>query len=569
MRTTGVATITARSEGVSGTVVFRTDSRGGIRVTTVTTGEDLDQSYVVWGSPSPLPANGSVILPGGFAAGEHMVSLLDGASNCAVVGGDAQTVTVRAGDTSEVAFAVTCVGNLPGLRGTIATTGTDVDPDGYSLEVVDHSSCAKVPVNGSFTCSGVTPGTYQVQLNGVAANCTVMGANRQTVTVARGATAEVAFAVMCGSAPSLRVTIATTGVGRPAGYRVNVAGFGWQNAPVNGSVAFYSIPSGEYSVELNDIAPNCALSGATARAVTVTDGATVELSFAVTCSSTTVGSIRVTTRTTGDDIDPNGYRVNDPTDPEAYPILLPANGSVLIDGVLPGDARLGIWDVASNCAVVGPNDQAVPVNAGATSEVTLAVTCAGNLPSLRVTIATTGTDVDPDGYFLWIQGIGVSCGGPSWSSWDPCGQVPVNGSFTASLTPEEPYEVGLSGVAANCAVSGDNDRNVTVTRGATVDVTFAITCSSNAVTGSIRVTTETTGEYIPNWEFLQVEFQGSHYQLGPNGSYLFTGVPTGDYPIEITVLQAANCAVRPPNPRTVTVAADTTVDVVFPVTCRS
>ncbi|OLE67821.1 MAG: hypothetical protein AUG74_10465 [Bacteroidetes bacterium 13_1_20CM_4_60_6] len=83
------------------------------------------------------------------------------------------------------------------------------------------------------------------------------------------------------------------------------------------------------------------------------------------------------------------------------------------------------------------------------------------------------------------------------------------------------------------------------------------------------MTTETTGEYIPNWEFLQLEFQGIHYQLPANGAYLFTGVPTGDYPIEITVLRYANCAVSLPNPRTVTVAADTTVDVVFPVTCRS
>jgi len=200
------------------------------------------------------------------------------------------------------------------------------------------------------------------------------------------------------------------GRGPPRGYRVNVAGFGWQNAPVNGSVAFYSIPPGEYSVELQDIASNCTLSGANARAVTVTDGATVELSFAVTCSSATLGSIRVTAVTTGDDIDPNGYQVNDPTDPEDYPILLPANGSVFIDGVLPGDAWLGIWDVASNCAVVGPNDQAVPVNAGATSEVTVVVTCAANLPSIRVTIATTGTDIDPDGYDLYFQGAHISCG---------------------------------------------------------------------------------------------------------------------------------------------------------------
>jgi hypothetical protein len=258
--------------------------------------------------------------------------------------------------------------------------------------------------------------------------------------------------------------------------------------------------------------------------------------------------------------------VNDPTDPYDYPILLPANGSVLIDNVLPGDTWLSLGDVASNCAIVGPNDQAVPVNAGATSEVTLAVTCVGNLPSIRVTIATTGTDVDPDGYQLLLSGLRTWCAQPSWN----CGQVPVNGVFTVSgAAAFDQYEVGLWGVAPNCAVSGENERYVTVTGGATIDVMFAITCSSNAVTGSIRVTTETTGAYIPNWDFLQVVFQGIHHQLPANGVYLFTAVPTGDYPIKVNVLVAANCAVSPPNPRTVTVAADTTVDVVFPVTCRS
>ena len=158
------------------------------------------------------------------------------------------------------------------------------------------------------------------------------------------------------------------------------------------------------------------------------------------------------------------------------------------------------------------------------------------------------------------------------SSWNCSGSVPVNGVFTFSgAAAFDQYEVQLWDVAPNCAVSDDNDRYVTVTRGATVDVMFAITCSSNAVTGSIRVTTETTGEYIPNWAFLQVEFQGIHYQLQANDSYLFTAVPTGVYPIKVNVLvaaPAATCAVSPPNPRTVTVAADTTVDVVFPVTCR-
>jgi len=96
------------------------------------------------GRPSLLPANGSVILLGGFAAGEHVLSLLDVASNCAVVGGDAQTVTVSGGDTSEVAFAVTCVGNLPGLRGRSrprAPTSIQTDTGWKSLIIPRAPGC--------------------------------------------------------------------------------------------------------------------------------------------------------------------------------------------------------------------------------------------------------------------------------------------------------------------------------------------------------------------------------------------------------------------------------------------
>src|SRR5207247_155683 len=93
-------------------------------------------------------------------------------------------------------------------------------------------------------------------------------------------------ALTCGSgAPSIRVTTATTGGDLDVdGYRVNVLGFGFQDgAPVNGSVAFYYMPPGAYSVELQDIAPNCAVSGANPQPVTVTIGATADVVFAVTC----------------------------------------------------------------------------------------------------------------------------------------------------------------------------------------------------------------------------------------------------------------------------------------------
>jgi hypothetical protein len=327
-----------------------------------------------------VSSNGSVLLPA-VPAGQQGFSLFFVASNCAVVGGEYKTVTVTAGDTSDLTFAVTCTGN-PGLRVTIATTGTDFDPDGYRLDVFyvpcgsEPWQCGQVPVNGSFTYFGLNPQLYQVGLSGVAANCAVIGANPQVVNVVRGATAEVAFAVTCGSgAPSIRVTTATTGGDLDVdGYRVNVLGFGFQDgAPVNGAVAFYSVPPGAYQVELQDIASNCAVSGANPRAATVHGSGTAEVPFTVACSSVANGSIRVTVVTNGEDLDPDGYYAQ--LVGYGYGSNLPVNGSFTYPIVQPGGYWVELTGLAANCTVSGDNPQPVYVTIGATANATFSVTC--------------------------------------------------------------------------------------------------------------------------------------------------------------------------------------------------
>src|SRR5207237_4464539 len=120
--------------------------------------------------------------------------------------------------------------------------------------------------------------------------------------------------------------------------------------------------------------------------------------------------------TTGEAFDPNGYWLAVPWDPWGRAEAAPANGSLLFPAVPAGQQTFSLYDVSSNCALVGAESKTVTVIAGDTSELTFAVTCSGNLPSLRVTIATTGTNVDPDGYRLDV--IGLACG---WEPWQ-CGQ---------------------------------------------------------------------------------------------------------------------------------------------------
>ena len=79
---------------------------------------------------------------------------------------------------------------------TASTTGTDLDPDGYTV-AVDGGAGQSLPVNGTVTFSQLSAGSHQVALSGVATNCTASAQNPTTVTVTAGATVPVALAVAC------------------------------------------------------------------------------------------------------------------------------------------------------------------------------------------------------------------------------------------------------------------------------------------------------------------------------------------------------------------------------------
>lgn len=91
-------------------------------------------------------------------------------------------------------------GSTGAVRVTTATTGTNVDPDGYTVRL-DGGSPRPVGTNAAVTISGVPAGDHSVSLEGLAANCAT-GDSPQDVSVAAGATAEVAFDVLCGNTPN-------------------------------------------------------------------------------------------------------------------------------------------------------------------------------------------------------------------------------------------------------------------------------------------------------------------------------------------------------------------------------
>jgi hypothetical protein len=178
---------------------------GALQVSSTTSGPSPDaDGYTVTvdgAEHGALGASGAVNVEG-LPVGDHVVGVSGVAANCQVQGDNPRTVTIASGTPASVAFTVTCVAPPAGagtLRVTTATTGADLDPNGYTL-AVDGGTTQPIGVNGTATLANMAGGSHSVTLGGLASGCTVQDANPRTVTVAVGAETSVSFTVTCGSA---------------------------------------------------------------------------------------------------------------------------------------------------------------------------------------------------------------------------------------------------------------------------------------------------------------------------------------------------------------------------------
>jgi hypothetical protein len=67
--------------------------------------------------------------------GAHQVALGGVAQNCAVTDATFRSVTIHAGETADVAFAVSCHAPTGTVEVTVTTSGVDFDSDGYTIAV--------------------------------------------------------------------------------------------------------------------------------------------------------------------------------------------------------------------------------------------------------------------------------------------------------------------------------------------------------------------------------------------------------------------------------------------------
>jgi len=343
---------------------------GAIEVTSSTTGGAPDpDGYTVSsdaGAGQPIGINASLTLSD-VLPGQHTVELSGLAPNCTVSGPNPDAVTVVANATAQSSFTVTCVSGS--IEISTATSGTALDPDGYAVSL-DGAPEQPIGINASLTLTDFAPGLHTVELSGLASNCTVTGANPNTVTVVANATVQSSFTVTCVSG-SIEIITETSGTAPdPDGYSVSLDGGTEQAIGINASLTLSDVAAGSHTVGLSGLASNCTVTGSNPRTVTVVSNTTAQVTLDVTCTSP--GNIRVTVSTTGTNIPGLFIAVVSP--PTLYFFEVGPNGSVTSGPLTVGSHTVGLG-VGPNCSVTGSSSQTVTVQSGLTTDVNFTVVC--------------------------------------------------------------------------------------------------------------------------------------------------------------------------------------------------
>ena len=270
------------------------------------------------------------------------------------------------------------------------------------------------------------------------------------------------FSIGCGAdmtapeAPTLVITASTSGPEPDLdGFVISLDGGPARALGLNATLTLTDVSPGEHQVLLAGIAPNCTVAGENPRGATLMPGNAARMTFVVSCTAST-GSLTVHTVTSGDGLDPNGYAMSldgNPTRP------LGLNGGVTISALAPGEHRVDISDVVSNCTVGGGSSRTVTVSAGALVELTMEIACTGR--SIHVTTVTSGSAPDVDGYAISVDGSAGRAIGP-------------NGSLEIGGLIDGDHELLLAGVAPFCN-PGLNPRTVQAAAAA-ASALFEIVC---------------------------------------------------------------------------------------------
>ncbi len=363
-----------------------TGTTGALRVTANTTGQSPDPVYAVridGGAPTALPSGVGIVITH-LGAGSHSILLDDVASNCAVSDPNPATAEVAVGDTAVVEFDVACTlePRTSGLDVIVTTTGENSD-DAYYLSVCSGSDlyCYYALWAGGVSSNGTVEielpaDSYYYYFGDVAENCSG-GPMSGTFSVLSGQITTVSVNLACVAAGTVVVSAPTSGVDVDASYWVSVDG-SYKSGLTSGSGVSLTLLAGTRSIGLEDIAPNCTVSGSNPTSVNVVAGAITYVNFPVSCAANPV--LRATVTTTGPN-PPATYLVGVDLYHDyyygwyyLYTAAIPSTGEVQIS-LPPGPHTVVLDQVPANCTVTSPNNVPVSLTFGATTDVAFAVTC--------------------------------------------------------------------------------------------------------------------------------------------------------------------------------------------------
>jgi hypothetical protein len=336
------------------------------------------------------------------------------------------------------------------------------------------------------------------------------------------------------------------------------------------------LPSGGHSLRLHGMAQHCSVVEGASREVDVPSRGAVSVAFEVSCPAS---AVRITTTTTGLDIDPDGYHVLvDGTDRGS----IPSNGT-LLTRVDPGSRMIALTGLAPLCTPEGSGSRAVTVPDLEVVPVEFAIVCTATTGAIGVVVEASGPYVNSS-FVVVIDGVAAHYveGGVLIAHY-----VAAGGRTYVSGVPGGDHVVSLSG-PRHCSVETE-PRPVTITTGElirdTVEVSFSVICAQEP-SGNVRVTAPTTGippsstpyrvwyEHYGAWGYGgEAEYLGD---LEPNGALvadLAVSSESGADPYWYNfhlVGVPTSCGIDDPHPNALpgfTITHGDTLEVKFTVTC--
>ena len=222
---------------------------GVVQVTTSTAGDVPDpDGYTLMLDDVAVQPIGSAATAtlADLTPGAHRIGLAGVAPNCTVEGDNPRTLTVVAGETAAEDISITCSAGTGTLELTTASTGSPVDPSGYTVSV-DGAAAVPIGVNATGTFGGLAPGEHSVALGDIACNCAVEGPNPRGVTITVAQTTTLILTVGCAAVTgSLAVTIAGLPSGTDAA--ITVTGPGDYSAELTATGTLEGLAPGQYTV---------------------------------------------------------------------------------------------------------------------------------------------------------------------------------------------------------------------------------------------------------------------------------------------------------------------------------